>query len=186
MTIGDQNYVVDVGFGSGCPVEPIPLQDGIEVTLVAPSRGKLEYKTLPVHSNPNQKVWVYSVQVAPQAPWVEQYCFVEVEFFPADFEVMNIMTMSSPKSFFVQNVLAVRIVVGGTDSEPKAESTLTLFRDYLKITTAGKTEHLETFKTDEERIAALNKWFDISISLPERFAIIGLPSELKGYVLNYQ
>ncbi|KAK5658031.1 hypothetical protein OQA88_2586 [Cercophora sp. LCS_1] len=180
VTIGNQKYLVDVAFGSGCSLSPVPLQDGIEFELVAPARGKLEYRALTTHTNQDQRVWVYSFQEAPPAPWLPKYCFVEIEFFPADFAVMNQRTMAAPQSFFVQNVMCVRTVLGGPPEDPKPVATLILFRNYLKRISRGQEEVLATFKLEEERIAALKEWFNIDISPAERNAIRGLPTELRA------
>jgi arylamine N-acetyltransferase len=176
VTIDDTRYLVDVAFGSNSPIRPIPLESGIEFDGVASSKGKLEYRALAQHSDPNQRVWIYSTQEDSTAPWKEQYCFVETEFFPADFEVMNFSTMTSPQSFFVKTVVASRILL---DNEHRPIGKVTLNQDYIRIRNDGIEEIMVKLETEEDRVAALQNYFSISLSTQETDAIKGLSSELK-------
>lgn len=179
VTIDEIRYLVDVAFGSNSPLRPIPLESGIEFDGVASSKGKLEYRALAQHSDPNQRVWIYSTQEDTKDPWKEQYCFVETEFFPADFEVMNLSTMTSPQSFFVKTVVASRILL---DDEHKPIGKITLNQDYIRIRNGGVEVITKKLETEEDRVAALEKYFSISLSTQEKEAIKGLSSELKHQV----
>jgi arylamine N-acetyltransferase len=176
VTINDTRYVVDVGFGSNDALHPIPLKDG-EFDLIAPVRGKLEYRALAHHSDPSQRVWVYSVQQSEQAPWEDMYSFVEVEFFPEDFRVMNMTTSSAPQSFFVQNVMCMRVLLKEGTDEP--EGVIILHRDYVKRRVGDKVEILQMLETEEDRLKVLQEWFSITLGEDEKAAIRGLPSELR-------
>jgi len=176
VTIDGHRYLVDVGFGSNSPIAPIPLKHGHEAAGAPPTRCKLEYRNLPQHSDPSQRVWVYSTRDRDGGEWVDGYSFVEVEFFPDDFAVMNLSTMTSPTSLFVQSVVAVRTVL---NSEGILVGRLNLFRDYLRQITEEKSEIIQTFKTEDDRVQALESYFSIKLSPKERRAIRGLASELK-------
>jgi len=177
VKINNRRYVVDVGFGSNGPAKPIPLEHGYAFTTVTPARGKLLYRSLTEHSDPDQRVWVYSVQEHADAPWRDMYCFVEIEFFPADFEIINLKTMTTPQSFFVQSVMCIKTIL----NEDRTETVgwVILHRDYLKIRVGDKSEIVETFETEDDRIGALEKYFRIVLSEGEKKAIKGLASELR-------
>ncbi|KAK0617587.1 hypothetical protein B0T14DRAFT_273133 [Immersiella caudata] len=177
VTIDGTKYVVDVGFGSHNSPHPIPLRDGYEFTTIAPARGKLEYRALSCHSDPSQRVWVYSVQPSEHAPWGEMYSFVEIEFFAVDFQVMNVPTSSSPQSFFVQNVMCMRVLLKEGTDEP--EGLIILHRDYLKRRIGDKVEILQILEVEEDRLQVLEEWFSIKLGEDEKAAIRGLPSELR-------
>jgi Arylamine N-acetyltransferase len=177
VKINNQRYVVDVGFGSNGPTKPIPLEHGYNFTTIAPARGKLMYRSLIEHSDPDQRVWVYSVQEHADALWRDMYCFVEIEFFPGDFEVMNLKTMTTPQSFFVQNVMCIKTILNEEKTEPVG--WVILHRDYLKRRVGDKSEIVETFKTEDDRIGALEKYFGIVLSEGAKRAIKGLASELR-------
>lgn len=200
VTINNTRYLVDVGFGSNGSVHPVPLEHNHIFTTVAPARGKLEYKSLSQHSNPDQRIWVYSTQENESAPWKEMYCFAaDTEFFPADFEVMNLSTMTSPQSFFVQTVMCMWLLLsddsdkGNSDSghgsdddddenkreDLKAVGVLILHKDYVKRRIGDKSEIIEQFESEEQRVHALERYFGILLTKKEREAIRGLPSELK-------
>jgi arylamine N-acetyltransferase len=177
VTIDYQKYLVDVAFGSNGPCRPAPLVSGLEFDNIKPACGKLEYRRLPEHTDPRQRVWVFSTQDDKNAAWKEQYAFVELEFFPADFEVMNLMTMTAPQSFFVQTVVATKLLLNQRDGDP--EGVLILHHNKVKRRIRGQTEIIATLTTEEERVKALKDHFLIELRPEEQRAIRGLPSELK-------
>lgn len=176
VTINDQRYVVDVGFGSHGPLQPVLLIDGHEFAGIAPVRGRLQYRRLEEHTDPNQQVWVYSTQLDKTAPFKDMYAFVMTEFLPGDFEVMNLRTMTISQSFFVQNVMCMRTILDEQKEYPVG--LLILHRDYVKRRTVGKSEVIEQLEAEEQRVQALEKHFDIVLNLEEQKGIRGLASEL--------
>jgi arylamine N-acetyltransferase len=175
VTMNRKRHLVDVAFGSNSPLRPVPLESGIVFDGVGEQKGKLEYRTLAQHSDKDQRIWVYSIQERRQAPWKEQYCFMDIEFFPADFEVMNLSTMTSPRGLFVKTLVASMVLL---DDEGKPCGKVTLNHDYLRIRKNGE-DNTAKLETEEDRMAALEKHFGIHLSAKEREAIRGLPSELK-------
>ena len=178
VTIDGQKYWVDVGFGSNCAVQPVPLRSGTTFSNIPPAQGMLEYRSTSRHSDPTQKLWVFSLREDAEAPWKEMYSFIDIEFFPADFEVMNLSTMTSPRSYFVRTVLAARMLLDEEDRS--VEGVLTLHKDVVKRRIGRDTETLEELKTEEERVQALAKYFGIALRPDEERAIKGLPTELTG------
>ncbi|OIW25441.1 cysteine proteinase [Coniochaeta ligniaria NRRL 30616] len=177
VTIDQKSYLVDVAYGSNGPYHPIPLEPDIEFNGIYPAQGKLEYKALPQHTDPKQRVWVFSSRPDADAAWKEEYAFVETEFFPGDFEIMNMMTMTAPQSLFVQTVIATRILLNQQDGEP--EGVIILFKNYIKRRIRKHTEIIQTLTTEDERVGALKDYFFIELKPEEQRAIRGLPSELK-------
>ncbi|KAK0707283.1 acetyltransferase-like protein [Lasiosphaeris hirsuta] len=178
VTILGKRYLVDVGFGSKGPNTPILLEPGGSYGI-PPAMVKLEYRALSIHTDPDQRVWVLSSQenYQTETPWKELYAFVETEYFRADFEIMNLATMTAPQSFFVQNVMCVRTILDEKLGQSIGE--IILHRDYVKRRVAGSDpEILETLETEAQRVEALKKYFDIELSPAEQRAIRGLASQL--------
>lgn len=182
VTIGERRYLVDVGFGSNGPDAPVPLGDQQgpfpDETMQSTARQQMRLRrtTLPIHSDPSQKVWIYSTRPNPSSGWTEGYCFTEAEFFPADFAVMNLSTMTSPRCIFVQNVVVVKRTV---DSTGEIDGLIILFKDYFKTVKPDGSKVVEDLKTEEQRIKVLREKFGIELTDGERAAIKGLPSELR-------
>jgi len=174
-----QRYLVDVGFGGPGPCRPIPLTDASDTPGIGVQTIKVSQQTLDQHSDQDQKAWVYSHRESDEANWVDGYTFTEVEFFPFDFEVMNLATMTLRQSFFVQTLLCVRVILDEKTGDPVGQ--LILMNGELKKKVLGKYELLETFQAEEERIAGLKKWFGIEISDEDQKGIVDLPTELKGW-----
>ena len=191
VSVSDARHLVDVGYGAQDATRPVPLEDGVVFDNVPPRRGRLEYRALAQHSDPAQRAWVYSSQDGADEPWKEMYAFTETEFFPEDYEVMNLRTMTSPTSFFVQHVIAMRTEVDEDGANTVA--IITMFRDYVKRRaspdhrrTGGSAqqpghvvEELARLETEEDRAKALEKYFFITLAPSERRAIKGLSSEMK-------
>lgn len=179
VTIDTTKYLVDVGFGSGEPLQPVPLQDGYQFPGIAVNECRLQLKHLPqlTHQNdPTQRLWVYSACEAMQG-WKEMYSFTETEFFPEDFEVMSHFVMTRPQSYFVQTVLAYRVTMSEAG---ELLDELILHKDYVRRKNANFTETLELLQTEEQRVKALEKHFFIRLTEREKSAIKGLASELKS------
>lgn len=180
VTIKGQKYLVDVGFGAKEPIRPVPLQHGVEVAGVGPVRGKLELGPLGRHAQQDkagQQVWKYSTRADASADWEEMYSFVEVEFFPEDFEVMNYFVMTRPQSFFVQTVLAYRVIMS---QEGELVGEMILHKNTVKEVRDGASRVLQELRAEEERVEALEKYFFIKLTDRERVAIKGLASELRA------
>lgn len=178
VTIDKKRYSVDVGFGSNGPLTPVLLEHDHEFDGIGPFRGRLQYRCLEEHSDPNQRMWVYSGKRTESDPWRDLYAFTEIEFFPGDFEVMNLKMMTAPQSFFVQSVMCMCAIMNAEKTQPVG--LLILHRDYVKRQVGDQSEIMETFETEEQRVKALEKYFGIVLSLQEQRAIRGLASELKS------
>ncbi|KAM3512114.1 hypothetical protein MY11210_004250 [Beauveria gryllotalpidicola] len=185
VTMDGARYVVDVGYGGDAAMQPIPLVSGTEFTVLAPRRGRLEYRSIDQHTDPTQRLWVYSTQdslsssssdTTTTAPWVEQYCFVELEYFAADYSQMNYFTSTNPKSFFIPHLLAMRVLLDDDPETPgdvRLAGFVTYFREEVRRRLEGSMERqvLERVTTEAERIAALDKWFRIPLTEADRRSI---------------
>ncbi|KAK0628746.1 hypothetical protein B0T17DRAFT_573861 [Bombardia bombarda] len=178
VTVSSTRYLVDVGFGADTPPQPVPLLHPYVFPCVLPVRGRLEYKSIDEHTDANQRVWVFSSQEHADAPWKELYAFVELEFFPADFEVMNLSAMTAPQSYFVQTVVCVRTIMDDEVQGPVG--VMILHKDYLKRRLGGETEIVQRFEKEVERVVALAVYFGIGLKGADQRAIRGLASELRG------
>ncbi|KAH6668153.1 N-acetyltransferase family protein [Plectosphaerella plurivora] len=181
VTIDGQRYLVDVGFGSGGSMQPIPLIHGTEFDQIPPVRGRLEHTALSEHGDKSQRVWLYTTRdtsAGADAPWERRKMFLDIEFFPNDYRGMNLSPMTQPQSFFVQNVLATRVVLDEKTKRPKG--VVSLLGGVVSRRGGGKEEVLVECKTEGERVEALDKYFEIVLSETEKGGIRGLASELKG------
>lgn len=180
VTIDGKKYLVDVGFGSKEPVQPVPLESGYEFVGIPPTRCRLDLRHLPQHSHSsddNQRVWVYSAKADDATEWEEMYSYTEMEFFPEDFEVLNYFVMTRPQSYFVQTVLAYRAIMD--EDTGRLVGELILHQDYVKRIVAGRQEILEQLTSEEHRVKALEKYFFICLAEKEKKGIEGLSSELE-------
>ncbi|KAF8311605.1 cysteine proteinase [Clavulina sp. PMI_390] len=59
VTIDNQKYVVDAGFGGPGPIEPLPLQDGVEHSTVAPASARYIKAPIKSMTNQSQEWWIY-------------------------------------------------------------------------------------------------------------------------------
>ena len=167
VTIDSTKYVVDVGFGADSSFQPVPLQDGYEFTIFSPRRGKLEYRSIDHHSDSSQRLWVYSMQEDAQSEWKEQYAFVETEFFKNDYAMTNYYCSTSPDSFFTRTVLAMRAIV----EDGHIVGVMTLFQDEVRRKIGATREVVETLKTEEDRVRAVEKYFFIPLNAEDREGI---------------
>ena len=89
--------MVDVGFGSGGPTHPLPLEDGVRSQNIAPNQWVgLRWGAIPQNENQEAKLWLFERKDAEEGAWITTYCFPEqVKFLPSDYTVMNHYTSTS-------------------------------------------------------------------------------------------
>lgn len=181
VTIEGKKYLVDVGFGAQEATQPVPLEDGHEITTIAPIRGRLELKHIEkqvTKDDPAQRLWVWSSRKGSEAEWEDMYSFSEAECFAEDFEALNYFVMTRPQSWFLQMVLAYRPVLDEATGELVGERIL--HGNVVKEGASGQDRIIEVLETEEDRVGALEKYFDMRLTEKERRGIKGLVSELKG------
>ncbi|KUL91139.1 hypothetical protein ZTR_00838 [Talaromyces verruculosus] len=171
VIIDDRKYLVDVGYGADGPTCPLPLESG---HISSSQSFKLDYKHLPQHTDAGQMVWVYSRLKTRDnnTTWTEIYHFSEVETFAADLEVLNHWNMA--RSLFAQAVVVQRF----TQTESGEIRSYVLLRDLLKYRVGETEEVIEVFQNEGQRVKALVKYFQISLTQEEILAIQGTHSAL--------
>ncbi|KAI9717185.1 MAG: hypothetical protein M1812_004933 [Candelaria pacifica] len=176
VTVEGERYMVDVGFGSNGPIHPLPLLHD-EITYgIGPQEVRLLHTSIEQHTDATQKVWVFEHRNDPQSPWTSAYSFTELEFLPPDYTIMNFYTSTSRTSFFTYTVICMKTVMEGDE----VVGTVTLFGGDMKKRISGKTEHLESCETEEQRVKVLEKYFGIVLGEEEKNGIQGMVTELKG------
>jgi arylamine N-acetyltransferase len=182
VTIEGKKYMVDVGFGAREPTQPVPLEHGHEITTIAPARGRLELKHVDrqvTKDDPAQRVWVWCHSRKDGGGWEDMYSFLEPEVFAEDFEALNYFVMTRPQSFFLQTVLAYRRVLDEATGDELVGEVI-LHDNVVKERAGGQERVLEVLETEEDRVRALERYFDMRLTEREKRAIKGLPTELKG------
>jgi arylamine N-acetyltransferase len=178
VTIGSDRYLVDVGFGSNyVPIVPIRLiNDTAGFTNIAPASARLVFKAIEGATNPYHKLWVYQHRTSEGEEWRDMYCFAaEIEFRQEDFEMMNWWTSTSRKTIFTQKVICNKMIIG---DDGEIAGTIGLMRE-LKRRKGKESEVLKEFESEEQRVKALEKEFEIVLSEVEREAIRGTVDEIK-------
>ncbi|RMJ28152.1 arylamine N-acetyltransferase 1 [Aspergillus sp. HF37] len=177
VTIAKERYMVDVGFGSGCATSPLPLQEDAVATNIAPSEMRLVKESLLEISDKSQKVWVYQTRHSQDSDWIPNICFTEAEFLPQDFGVMNFSVSQSPTSWFTQVFVCMRMIMDESESEIKGQCIMS--GREVKRRVRGQTEVLETLESEDHRVKALARWFDMHFREDEVQAIRGMVSMIR-------
>jgi len=190
-------YTVDVGFASWGPVWPMRLRPG--ETVKGPSTGeehRLVHAPHPASaidwSNTSStgegddlllwnQPWALECRQSADQPWKARLHFSTTELFLEDFPEMSLGVSLQRQSIFWPNVLVVRFYVEKEGEEELGR--LILLRNVLKRKIGkvrGPDEEivLEEFKTEQERVAALKKYFGIEITEAETRNIQGRMASL--------
>ncbi|KAJ5670884.1 N-acetyltransferase family protein [Penicillium longicatenatum] len=175
VVIGQKKYLVDVGFGSNGPHQPLPLVANVEFHNVGEQSGRLRYAPISQHSAKDQFLWHYEIKNG-DADWSPAYCFTETEFLPEDFTIINYYMSTSRESMFTFHVLCVRMLLDQQGDNIVGD--LTLINNTLKRRLGATSEIVQTFTSDEERVAALEEFFNIYISRADRESIRHTISEI--------
>jgi len=189
VTIAGVKYLVDVGFGSFGPVEPIELR--YRVTEDTPQRRVVHMANEHIpdnthRDNPQQLLWIYKTKPTKNlgARWIPGYCFSEVEFLPSDFEMMSFYLCYSPTSWFRWHVVAsvflweVEYNVYGTEHDD-IEGTMTIMGDEVKERRRGVSKVVKKLDNENERVQALRDYLGIELTDVQKRSILGTVSQLR-------
>lgn len=124
-----------------------------------------------------QKVWIYQVRYNPESKWLPMICFNDVEFLPQDFSVMNFSVSQTRTSWFTQVFVCMRMILDEAGREIIGQFVMS--GKEVKRRVRGQTEVLQVMQTEEDRVQALAKYFDMHLRTSEVEGIRGLASELK-------
>jgi arylamine N-acetyltransferase len=124
-----------------------------------------------------QKIWIYQLRYNAESKWLPMYCFNDVEFLPQDFEVLNFAVSQTRTSWFVQTFVCMRMILD-EDAQRIIGQCIMSGRE-VKRRTYGQTEILQVLHTEEDRVKALAKYFDMHLRNNEIEGIWGLTSELR-------
>jgi arylamine N-acetyltransferase len=177
ITINEEVFLTDVGYGSNNFITPLSLRmEGESVDGIHQEAHRLVRTGLEDNEDQTQKVWVLQHRLNPESSWRNCYCFTELEFRPEDFEAMNLSTSQSPRRFFTHRPFCTKMLMD--DFHSRLIGRLTLGED-IKRNMDGQDNIFQTFKTEKERLEALKEYFDIEIGSSDANAIVGTLAEIK-------
>lgn len=197
VTIAGTKYLLDGGFGGQGPTCPVPLKHGPISTQIAPAQMRIMHEPISDNLDQSHKVWIFQHRYNEDSPWVPMYCFVDFEFTPADIQSMNFAPWLSRQSFFTHKVVAVRFTTDreedssdgpGSPNESALEGeingSLTINNDTLKWRRNGEKIVTWSFEKDEERVAALQKYFGIYLAEEDQAAIQNTAAMIAGRAMG--
>ncbi|KAK4561495.1 hypothetical protein LTR86_004813 [Recurvomyces mirabilis] len=196
VNIGGAKYITDGGFGPQEAPRPLALKAGVVETHIGPAQMRVVYEHIPQFVDQTQRIWIYQHRQNESAEWGSMYCFTDMEFTPEDILSMNFAPWLNPQSFFTHKVVAVRFTTTKTkEYEPGADGSealegeidgsLVLNQDVLKWRRNGEKVREVKFKDDGERVAALKKYFGITLAQEDLEAIKGSAAEVSAAGMDH-
>jgi len=180
VTIRGSTYLVDVGFGAGGPTRPLELVADVETTNVAPDQMvRLRHDAIPENDREQNKLWILERRGGDtkESQWLPLYCFSDSHcFLPQDFEVISYFTSTHRQSFFTYRVVCSRALLDENKNEVIGE--VVLYHDKIHRRVRGEKELVEELKTEQQRVEALKKYFDIELTEAQAQGVRGMSSEL--------
>ncbi|WP_223670648.1 arylamine N-acetyltransferase family protein [Kangiella shandongensis] len=147
VTLGDERYIADVGFGLHTPPVAVPLSTtGAEV----------EY-----HSNSYMAVLnghYYQLRSRYQGKWKELYRFTRTPAQEADFDMANWYLTTHPESKFRNNLIATKLT---------PEGRISLQNNELKIYVRDGLKESQQLTSSQQVIQCLHKHFAIQVAKPQ-------------------
>ncbi|KAF4966603.1 hypothetical protein FSARC_5723 [Fusarium sarcochroum] len=181
-------YHSDVAFGGDGATMPMPLIDGLVHENLGTQQIRLKRDWIPhqIHKTEETKLWIYQYRNSADKEWNSFYSFPGIEFYALDWGVVNWWVNTHPDSHQRSNVLTIKFlrrpVENGVRFEGEQEiyGKRMLVNGVVKENLGGRTQIITTCKTEEERIEALEKYFQLFLTDEEKKAIVGYVSELTG------
>ncbi|KFA60197.1 hypothetical protein S40285_07568 [Stachybotrys chlorohalonatus IBT 40285] len=185
VTLADgTRWMIDVGFGGDGPTKPVPLDDGKTIHNMGTQEARVVRDFIPGQTDfaPERRWWLYQCRNGPDKEWVSSHCFHDqVEWQMDDFLVTNHYVNYYPTCLVVSNVLVVKFLARQKEGEEGVKEVYgkrMMYNEIVKENITGKTQVVKVCETEEERVEALRKWFDIELTEEERVAIRGHATEI--------
>lgn len=144
---------------------------------IAPSESRLVKESLREFTDKSQKAWVYQTRHNPESDWTPNISFSEAEFLPQDFGAINFSVSQNAASWFTQSFVCMRMIMDKEGEEIEGQCVLS--GREVKRRVRGHTEILETLESEDDRVQALAKWFDMHLREDEIQGIRGMVSMIK-------
>jgi arylamine N-acetyltransferase len=176
VDIEGAKYHVDIAFGGDCATVPMPLVEGLVHKNIGTQQIRLVRDWAPAQLKRTEqtKLWIYEYRNSEDAEWNSFYAFPELEFMPNDWEVVNTYTSTSPQCWQTGTVIAIKFLRRAReDGEEEIYGKRMLVNELVKENLGGKTSIIYECKTDEDRVAALERYFDIRLTEEEKDSIKG-------------
>ena len=165
---------MEVGDGA---TRPLPLISDQIFSNLGSQEIRLIYGNIPKQTRSEQKVWIYQYRNSKEKEWNSFYSFVEVEFFQEDFEVINRFTSWDARQKgnfwvvgFIRNgeTFGLPLLEGEDTNNLVTEDVYVIGKimfvnDVVKLNMGGRTRVIDSFNTEDERLAGLKKYFSISL-----------------------
>ncbi|KZT57685.1 cysteine proteinase [Calocera cornea HHB12733] len=167
--------VVDTGFGGTGLIGPIELKHGATLDGPAAEEHRI-LRGLPSNAASTDQVgWIVEWRGADE-PWRPLFQFAETELYPNDYEALSFAFCGRPSGCgpFWHEIMCMRPFV----AEDGTIGRMTMYKGAVKRRLNGKSEVIEEFKTEGQRVAALKKYFDVLITDEDRAFMKGQPAEL--------
>ncbi|KAJ4309749.1 hypothetical protein N0V84_011338 [Fusarium piperis] len=179
-------YHSDVAFGGDGATMPMPLIDGLVHENLGTQQIRLVKDWIPrqVHRTDETKLWIYQYRNGVDKEWNSFYSFPGIEFYALDWGVVNWWINTHPDSHQRRNVLTIKFLRRSIDGGEKYKGEQEIYgkrmlvNGVVKQNLGGKTEVITICETEEQRIDALDKYFNISFTDEEKSGIHGYVSEL--------
>ncbi|PGH07258.1 hypothetical protein AJ80_08018 [Polytolypa hystricis UAMH7299] len=176
IRIGEKEYMVDAGFGPNGATHPLLLEDGSTAVAIAPAEMGFVKGGDP--ATPwSRRPWVFRIRPNPESAWKSAYCFYDVEFLREDFEVLNFCTSQHPTSLFTKKFICTRFILNETEDDINGFISMT--GAVVKRNLNGNVETLALLANEAERVAALEKMFDVHLQPLEARGIGGRATEIR-------
>ncbi|KAI1318874.1 cysteine proteinase [Xylariaceae sp. FL0255] len=185
VLIDGQKYHVDTAFGGDCATMPMPLVDGLVHANIGTQQIRLRHDWIPAQQKRTEehKLWIYEYRNSADSEFLPFYAFVELEFMPNDWEVCNYWTSTNvEKSWQTRTVIIIKFLRRKVEGDEKGREEIfgkrMLVDGVVKENLGRKTHVVCECKTEEERVAAIEKYFGIRLTEDEKGSIKGWRTEL--------
>lgn len=137
--IGEDRYLLDVGFGGSCFPMPLKLEEGTEQKQLW-----MNYRVV------RSDAVDYAIQIMENGRFIDMLGFNDRPALPMDFEIGNFYTNMHPSSFFRDHIMCAIYTENGK---------ITLFDNTLTIRKGDSITTKELGR--EEMVPALKQYFNI-------------------------
>ncbi|KAF9769676.1 hypothetical protein IL306_012880 [Fusarium sp. DS 682] len=169
---------------------PMPLIDGLIHDNLGTQQIRLERDWIShqVHRTEETKLWIYQYRNSQDKEWNSFYSFPGTEFLALDWDVVNWWVNTHADSHQPRNVLTIKFLNRPVEHDASFEGEMKIYgkrmlvNGVVKENLGGKTQVITTCNTEQERVEAFEKYFQLFLTKEEKEGIRGYVTEIKDPV----
>lgn len=131
--------------------------------------------------NQDHKYWRLQIKNSESADWLDVWAFTETEWLEFDFQMLRTAYSALGTGWVAPRLVCFKTLF----EDDKPVGYMLMAENELRRNYKGKTELVQKFFSESERVDAMQEEFGITLTEEEKQGVVGMDAELKDDEFDY-